>query len=105
MFVDWDAAGVELCDALAIDVGANYFVSCFGKTSPGNETHVTTTDNRKPQANPPEKSFEGTTLRAAKPQLLIVNDSNRGTKRFIESCCHRRLAPCISRERIAKLNA
>ena len=45
MLVDWYTTGVELCDALAIDVRANYFVSCFGKTSPGNETHVTTTDN------------------------------------------------------------
>src|SRR2546430_9774363 len=35
MFVDWDAAGVELGDALAIDVRANYFVSRFGKTGPG----------------------------------------------------------------------
>ena len=45
MLVDWYTTGVELCDALAIDVGADYLVSCFGKTSPSDKTHVTTTDN------------------------------------------------------------
>jgi len=45
MFVDRHSAGVELCDTLAIDIRANYLVSCFGKTSSGHETHVTTTDD------------------------------------------------------------
>ncbi len=45
MFVDRNAAGVELSDALAIDVRTHYLVSCFGKTSSGDESHVSTADN------------------------------------------------------------
>ncbi len=45
MFVDWNATSIQLGDTVAINVRANYFVSCFGKTSPGDETHVATTDN------------------------------------------------------------
>jgi hypothetical protein len=49
MFVDRNAAGIELGDAFAIDVGANYFMASFGKASSGHETHVPTTDNGKTQ--------------------------------------------------------
>src|ERR1700674_2855671 len=45
MLVDGDAAGIELGDALAIDVRANYLVSCVGEASSGDETHVPTSDN------------------------------------------------------------
>src|SRR6266704_692789 len=45
MFVDRNAASVELSDALAIDVRTHYLVSCFGKTSSGDEPHVSTADN------------------------------------------------------------
>ncbi len=49
MLVDRDAAGVKLGDALAINVRADYFVPCLGKTSSGDETHVSTTDDGKTQ--------------------------------------------------------
>jgi hypothetical protein len=45
MLVDRDATGIELRDALAIDVRANYVVSRFGETRPGNQTHVSTAND------------------------------------------------------------
>jgi len=45
MLVDRNAAGVELGDALAIDVRANYLVPSFCETCPGDETHIPTTDD------------------------------------------------------------
>jgi len=49
MLVDRDAAGIELGDALAIDVRANDLVSGFGEASSGDETYVPTTDDGKTQ--------------------------------------------------------
>ena len=45
MFVDRDAACIQLGDALAIDIRANHVVPRLGETSPGDETHVPTTDD------------------------------------------------------------
>jgi hypothetical protein len=45
MLGDRNAAGIELRDALAIDVRANYVVSCFGETRPGNQTYVSTAND------------------------------------------------------------
>ncbi len=42
MFVDWDAAGIELGDTLAIDVRTNHVVPRLGETCAGDETHVPT---------------------------------------------------------------
>ena len=53
MFVDRNATGIQLGNAFTIDVRANYFVSRLGKTSPGDKTHITATDDRKAQAKTP----------------------------------------------------
>ena len=45
MLVNRNAAGIELGDALPIDVRANYLVSGLGKTSSGDETYVPATDD------------------------------------------------------------
>jgi hypothetical protein len=52
MLVDRDAAGIELGDALAVDVRANYLVTCLGKASTGHQTDVSTTDDGKTQDGP-----------------------------------------------------
>src|SRR6266478_172705 len=45
LLVDWHAACIEFDDALPVDVGANHFVSRFGKTSSRDQTYVPTTDD------------------------------------------------------------
>ena len=45
LLVDWHAARIEFGDALLVDVGANHFVSRFGKTSSRDQTYVPTTDD------------------------------------------------------------
>ena len=45
MLVNRNAAGIELGDALPIDVRANYVVSGLGKTSSGDQTYVPATDD------------------------------------------------------------
>lgn len=45
MLVNGDAAGVELGDALAIDVRANDFMTGLGETRTGDETHIPTSDD------------------------------------------------------------
>jgi len=52
MFIDRNAAGIEFGDALAIDVRADYLVTCFGKTSSGDQADVSTTDDGKTQDKP-----------------------------------------------------
>lgn len=52
MFVDRNAAGIELGNALAIDVRADYLVTCLGKASSGDQTDVSTPDDGKTQDEP-----------------------------------------------------
>ncbi len=44
-WIAYRRAGIELGDALLIDVRANYLVSGLGKTSSGDETYVPATDD------------------------------------------------------------
>jgi hypothetical protein len=43
--VNGDLAGLEVRDALRVDIGADHFVSRFGQTRAGDQTHVTATND------------------------------------------------------------
>src|SRR5712691_661207 len=45
LFVDGDASGVELGDALAVNVRANHFVARFGETGSRDQPYVSTTND------------------------------------------------------------
>jgi hypothetical protein len=72
-----DATGIELGNALAIDVRANDSVAAFGETSSGDQTDVTTTDDGKTQDKfSLRRASEGRTQSTAESLLCIVTDSS-----------------------------
>src|SRR5215831_13444197 len=52
LFVNRHAAGIELGDALGVNVCADDFVACLSEASPGDQSNVSTSDDGKTQEEP-----------------------------------------------------